>query len=127
MIENAHDGVNRPGFGIVCSINESSDAGVNHGAGAHRARFNRHEEIAVEQAMIAECEASLAQGDDFSMRGWIVIGEVAIEAATNDVSFMHNDRANWNFAEFERALGGAQSFAHPEFVRFVSVRHEKVL
>jgi hypothetical protein len=46
----------------------------------------------------------------------VVVGEVAIPAAADYALSAYDDCAYWNFAGFEGALGGAQSFLHPEFV-----------
>ena len=66
--------------------------------------------------MVTQSCTGFAQGDDFGMGGGVVVGDVAIPAAADDALSAHDYSAYRNFAGFERALGGAQSFLHPEFV-----------
>jgi hypothetical protein len=42
--------------------------------------------------------------------------EDAVPAAADDSRSAHDYCAHWDFARFECALGGAESFLHPEFV-----------
>ena len=58
----------------------------------------------------------LAQGDDLGVGGGIGIGEVAVAAASDDFAFVNYYRADRDFAGFQSALGGAESFFHEEFV-----------
>jgi hypothetical protein len=41
------------------------------------------------------------------MRGWIVVGEVAIPSSSHDAPFAHHHRSYRNFAGIECALGAA--------------------
>jgi hypothetical protein len=62
MIHNLHHRVNRPGFGIVRTIYEAMNAGVNHCTGAHGARLNCNKQFAflLAEAMITKGRAGLA-------------------------------------------------------------------
>jgi hypothetical protein len=48
--------------------------------------------------------------------GGIGAGDVAVAAAADDAISAHDHCAYRNFAGFECALRGAESFLHPEFV-----------
>jgi hypothetical protein len=48
--------------------------------------------------------------------GRVGVGEVAIPASANDLTGMDYDRAHWDFARFQCALGRAESLFHPEFI-----------
>jgi hypothetical protein len=115
------------GFGIVRPINQRTDSGVDHGPGAHGARFYGHEQGAVSQAVVAKGGSGLAQGDDFGMRCRIRVGQIAIESAADDLAFIHHNGTDRNFSYVERSLGGAQGLLHPQFIVFSAsaVSHEE--
>jgi hypothetical protein len=52
------------------------------------------------------------------MRRGIGVGQVAVESAADDFAFMYYHSPDRDFAYIERALGGAQSLLHPQFVGF---------
>ena len=118
VVQNMYGGMHRAGFGIVRAVNQRTDSGVNHRPGTHGARFNGYEEVAVSQAVIAEGGSGFAQGHDFSMGRRIRVCEIAIEAAADDLAFMHHDGADRNFSDVERALGSPQGLLHPQFIVF---------
>jgi hypothetical protein len=116
MIQNLHHGMNCSGFGIVGSVNETTYAGVNQGASAHRARFNCSKQFAVAQAMVAYGCTSLAQRDDLGVARGIGVEQVAVPAASHDTAIAHHHSSDRHFARLESSLGSAQSLPHPEFV-----------
>jgi hypothetical protein len=118
VVQNRHGGMHGSGFGVFCAINQCPDASVDHGSRAHGAWLNGHEEIAVQQAVVAESRSRLAQGDDFGVGGWIGVGQVAVESASDYFPFVHDNRAYRHFSDVERSLSGPQRFLHPEFVGF---------
>jgi hypothetical protein len=113
MVQNMHCRVHCSGFGIVGSVYQGSDAGVHHGPCAHGAWLNGDEKIAVIQAVIADFRSGFAQCHNFCMGGWIGVGQIAIESATDDFAFMHHDCADRNLAYVERSLSSAQGLLHP--------------
>jgi hypothetical protein len=66
--------------------------------------------------MVTDSCTGLAQGDDLGVGRGIGICDVAVPAAADDSRSAHDYCAHWDFARFECALGGAESFLHPEFV-----------
>src|SRR5512146_2515106 len=50
---------------------EPADAGKGDGRGAHGARLDRDVEVAIDQPLAAEPGASLSDGEQLSVRGWI--------------------------------------------------------
>src|SRR5258708_26546635 len=46
----------------------------------------------------------------------VVIGDVGVPSAGYYLSVAHDDGAYGDFTGFQRALGGAEGFLHPEFV-----------
>jgi hypothetical protein len=116
MIEDALDGMYGSGLGIVCPIDQASNAGLRCGAGAHSARLNGYVQVAISQPIISERGSSLAQSDDLSVRCRVGVDDVAIKPAAYYSSFANHYRADRNFARFERALGSSQSLLDPELV-----------
>jgi hypothetical protein len=50
--------------------------------------------------VITQVLSSLAERNDFSVRGWIVVGKVAIPSSADDAPFAHDNRSNRNFSGF---------------------------
>ena len=100
VVQNVHHRMYSPSFRILRTVHEGADAGMHHGSGAHGAWLDGDEKIAASQAMISDGCSGLPQGHDLGMRRRIRIGEVAIESAANDFSFMDDDRADWYLAKF---------------------------
>ncbi len=102
---------------VVGAIHQAAHSSMNRRSRAHGARLNCSKQFAVAQPVITEVSARFAQGHDFSMRGRIAIGEVAIPSSSNYASFTHHDRSHWHFACLQCTLSAAQGFLHPQLVR----------
>jgi hypothetical protein len=90
---------------------------MHQGPGAHRARFNCSKQFTVFQTVVTNGCTCFPQSDDLGMGRGVGAGDVAIPSAPYDPAVANHDRAHWNFSRFERALGAAEGFFHPEFVR----------
>jgi hypothetical protein len=64
--EDFETGTDGTTFWIVGTINEARDAGLDHGPGAHAARFQGDVESRACHAVIAEETSGFADYDDFS-------------------------------------------------------------
>lgn len=95
------------GLGIVGAIYQSANSCMHHCPGAHRTRFDGGEKFTIAETIISDCGTGFAQSDDLSVSAWVRIRNIAIETAPNNLSVLNNYRANWNFADSERALGSA--------------------
>ena len=102
---------------VVGTIHQTADAGMNCRSRAHSARLNCSKQVAVDEPVVTEVSSCLAQRHDFSVSGWIAVGEVAIPSSSNHTPFANHDRSHWHFARLQRALGAAESFLYPKFVR----------
>jgi len=116
VIDNLQDRMNGPGFGVIGAIHQASDAGVNQRTGTHGTGLNCSKERALAQAMITDVSSGFAQGDDLGVGRGVIVGEVAIPAAADDLPVADDDGADGNLARVERALGGTESLFHAEFV-----------
>jgi hypothetical protein len=127
VIQDLHGGMHRSSLGVLGAVYQSSDTGMHHGSCAHGARFNGHEKIAVCKAVIAEGRSGFPQSNYFRVGRGVGIGEVAVESATDNLAFMHDDGAYGHFSHVERSLSGPQRLLHPQFVGFRTsgVPHEQ--
>jgi hypothetical protein len=115
-----------PGFGIIGPVDQSANSRVNHRPCAHGTRLNRDKEIAISNAVIAKRAACFAQGNNLGVCCGIMVGEIAIEPPAHDSALVDHHRSDRDFAHFQRALGRAQGFLHPEFVEFGSGQHDEL-
>jgi len=101
---------------IIRAVDQTFDAGVHYGTGAHGARFNCNKQLTVSQTVVTNGCTGFAEGDDLRVGGRIGVRDVAVPSAADDFSFADHNGAHWNFIHFESALGAAEGFFHPEFV-----------
>ncbi len=101
---------------VVGAVHQAADAGMDSRSRAHGARLNCSKQFAVAEPVITGVSSSIAQRHDFSVSGWIAVGEVVIPPSPNHAPSAHHDRSHWNFARLKGALGATQGFFHPEFV-----------
>ena len=116
VVQDLHNGRDRACLRIVRAIYQALDASMHQSAGAHGARFNCNKEFAVSQTVVTNGCTGFAQGHDLSVSSRIRTRNIAIPSAPHDTTIANHNRAYRNFPGFERALGAAQSFLHPEFV-----------
>ena len=107
---------------VVGTIYQTADAGMNCRPRAHGARLNCSKQFAVDEPVVTDDSSRLAQRHDFSVGGWIVVGEVAIPSSSNHMPFAYHDRSHRDFARLQGALGAAEGLLHPKFVRRNLVR-----
>ena len=116
MVQDLHDGVNRSRLGIIRAVDQAFDTRVHQGSGTHRARLNCSKQFAVAEAMVTNDCTGRAQSDDFGVSSGVVVGEIAIPAAGDDLALADDDGADGNLSGFEGALGGGEGLKHEEFV-----------
>jgi hypothetical protein len=112
-IEGMRSAVDRAAFRIVSAEYQAPDAGVNHGAGAHQAGFQRDVQRAAREPVIAEPLRGLTHGNDFGMGSRIVTGDRAIPALADKLAVLHHDSSDRHFPFLGTALGQRQRIVHP--------------
>ena len=117
VVQHLHHRMDGPCFRVVRPVHYALYPGMYQSACAHRARLNCSKELAVSQTVVTQVRTRLAKGDDFSVGRGIGVGKIAIPASADDLARMDHDSTHGNFARFQRALGRAQGFLHPEFIR----------
>jgi hypothetical protein len=103
-------------FWVIGTIDQAADTSVNQGSRAHGARLNCNKQVAVDQTVVSEVGSRFAKRNHLGVSGGIVVGNVAIRAASDDASLMQDDGADGHFSGFEGTLGAAKRLFHPEFV-----------
>ena len=68
--------------------------------------------------MISDSRAGFAQRDYFSVSRGIMVHDIAVVTASNDLAFANHNGPDRNFSCLERTLRLTQSLLHPEFIRF---------
>lgn len=117
VIDDLKNRTNGAGLRIIGAIHQPSKARVHGRAGAHRAGLDGDKQIAVDDTVISNVTPCLAQGHDFGVGSGIVLTDVAVPTSAYDTPGADDDSSHWHFADIERALGTAQGFVHPQFVR----------
>src|SRR3546814_9841098 len=69
-------------LGIGRTVNDTVQAGVQHGSHAHGARLQRNEQAYTRQTVVFHESGGLPQSDDFGMAAGIVVDDAAVKAQT---------------------------------------------
>ena len=105
-------GPERATLGIVGAVDEPWDASLNDRAGAHGAGLERDVKSGVGKAVVAEDSSGLAQDDDFSMRGRVIVANGAIAGARQVRIVANEHRTDGDFAGVGGSVSLLQSKAH---------------
>ena len=116
VIQHLHDRLHGARLRIVRALNQALNPGVHQRSGAHWARFNCGEQVAVGQAMVTHGCGSFAQRHNLGVGRGVAVSEVAVPSAADDAPLAHDNGSDWHFARFLRALRRSQSLLHPQFV-----------
>jgi hypothetical protein len=108
--------MDRSCFGVIGSVDQAADAGVHCSSRAHSARLNCSKQFAANEAVIAEVSTCFAQGDDFCVGGWIVVGKIAVPTSAHDAALVNDNGPNWYLVGLQGPLGAAECFFHPKLV-----------
>jgi hypothetical protein len=100
--EDFETGADGAAFGVVRSVDEARDAGLDDGAGAHGARLNGDVQRGVGEAIVAEEAGSFAKNDDFGVCRGVAIADSAVAGTGEDLAVMDEDGADGHFAGFGR-------------------------
>ena len=86
--------VHRPALGIGGAEIKPPDTGKRHRRRAHGAGLERHIEIAICEALGAECSRRLPDRQQFGVRGRVAVGQRAVAGAGDDFTVAHDDAAD---------------------------------
>jgi hypothetical protein len=103
-------------FGIVGTVNQAFHAAVDHCASTHGARLNCNKQFAPFKPMISNRRPGCAKRHDLRMGSRIAISDITVSTAACNFASAHYHRPNWHLSRLKRALRGAESLFHKEFV-----------
>jgi hypothetical protein len=118
VCEDFETGTDGAALWIIGAIDEARDAGLDHGPGAHAARFQGDVESRASHAVIAEEASGFADHDDLCVRGGIAIENRAVAGAGENLTLMDEHGADGYFACCGRSAGFFESHLHEPDVRF---------
>lgn len=99
QFKDIRDGSDSAGFRIGGTKINVPEPGLDDGAGAHDAGFERHIEVALVEAPRFAAPASLADGDHLGVQSDILQGLPAVVPPTDDLAIVDNHGADRHFAE----------------------------
>src|SRR5260370_23943339 len=83
MIHLRQNRMDRACVRVMGTVHQAAGAGLNCRSRAHGARFNCSKQFAVDEPVVTDVSSRFAQRHDFSVSGWIAVGEVAIPSSSN--------------------------------------------
>ncbi len=92
-------------LGVVGAVNEARDACLDHGAGAHATRLDGDVEGGAGEAVVAEEASGLAENDDFSVGGRVVVSDAAIAGTSENLAVVDKNCTDGDFAGGCRGAG----------------------
>ncbi len=91
-------GAGRTCFGIGCAEHDAFQSRMQHGARTHGARFKRHKQLAIVQAVVAQDLRCSAQSHHFSVRRWVMLTDGGIAPYRNHLTLAYHHSAHGNLA-----------------------------
>src|SRR5258705_373402 len=116
VIQHLQNGMNRARSGIVRTVYQTTDAGMNQGTRTHGAWFNCSKQFTVSQTMISDPCASLPERDNFSVGSGIVVAEILIPTSADHLASANDYRSHGHLPHFQSSLRAPQRFLHEDFV-----------
>lgn len=117
VCENFEAGADGSAFGVIGTIDEPRNSGVDHRTRTHTARLDGDIQSRASQPVIPQNASRLANDDDFRMRGRVTIANGPIAAASYNSIFVHQERADGDFACRARIPGLLDGKLHERKVR----------
>ena len=93
--EDLETGTDGAAFGVVCTVDESRDAGLDDRAGTHAAGFKRDVESSAGHSIVAEEASRFANHDDFGVRGGVAVANRTIAGAGENFAVMDEAVRRW--------------------------------
>jgi hypothetical protein len=110
--EDFEAGADGAAFGIIGAVNETGDAGLDDGAGAHTAGFDGDVEGGVRKTVVAEKAGSFSKNDDFGVGGGVAIADGAIASTSENLAVMDEHGADGDFARCGCRARFGECFVH---------------
>ena len=94
QFEQVDHRASRAGFGVSRAEHHALEPGMQHGAAAHGAGFQRDKQLAFIEPVVSKGERCGAQCDDLGMRRRVMPINRCVPAGGNDLALPHDDRAD---------------------------------
>jgi len=104
--EQFEAGAESSAFWVVGCVDQAGDAGLDDGAGAHGAGFERYVKSSFRETVVAKFFRGFTKHHDFCVRGRVAIANGAIAAASENFLAIDKHGADGDFA----GLGTGSSF-----------------
>ena len=114
-------------FRVVAAPVEAPDPRERYRRGTHRAGFEGHVEIAVDEPFAAKAGAGRADDEDLGVRRRVVILDRAIAGFRDDKAAAHDHGANRHLAPHRRCAGLLERARHRGFSFFTVLAHARFL
>jgi hypothetical protein len=105
-------------FGIVGSVDETRDAGLDDSARTHTAGLDCHVKSSVRNAVVAEETGAFAKHNYFGVSSRIAVADGAIPRTGENPAIMDEYGTDGHFAGFSGRTGFRQRFLHELNVSF---------
>jgi hypothetical protein len=122
-LETGADGAT---FGVVGTVDETWDTGLDDGAGAHAAGLDGDVERGISEAIVAEKAGGFAKGNHFRMGCGVIVADGAIASTSEDLAFVDEQGADGDFTGFGRRTRFGQGFLHELDVGFHAKRENNM-
>jgi len=99
-------------LGVVGAVDEARDAGLDHGTGAHGARFDGDVESGTGEAVVFKDMRGSTHDNNLRVGGGVAVANGAIAGAGEDLAVMHQDGADRHFASGRCGARLSQGFSH---------------
>jgi hypothetical protein len=96
--EDFKAGADRAGFGVVATVDEARDAGLDDRASTHAARLNCDVKSGGGEAVIAKDAGGFADDGDLGVGGGVGVADGAVAGAGDDLCVVDQDGADGDFA-----------------------------
>ena len=110
-------------LGIGRPIHEARHSGMNQGARAHHAGFERNIQRCINNTIITQGFGASTQRHDFRMRSWVMAGYRAIPAFADHPAVFHQHGPDGHFAFVPGPLRALERLPHPVF----RIQHSAIL
>jgi hypothetical protein len=116
VIQNLQNGMCGTRFGVVRTVHQTADAGMNQSPRTHGTRFNCSKQFTIAQTMITDISTGISQGDNFCMSGGITVAKIAIPSPADHVPVKDDHRSDGDFSHLQSTLRAPEGLFHEEFV-----------